>query len=78
MLPVLNCPTPVNHHVLDRALARNEHVARSEHRSRQRTPQILNIDASEIRSGHQPGTRVFTVRSNTLGVPTLFVETTKR
>ncbi|MDZ4866178.1 MAG: VOC family protein [Alphaproteobacteria bacterium] len=32
------------------------------------------FDLSEIRTGRKPGTRVFTVRNNTLGVPTLIVE----
>lgn len=32
------------------------------------------FDISEIRPGRKPGTRVFTVRNNTLGVPTLIVE----
>jgi catechol 2,3-dioxygenase-like lactoylglutathione lyase family enzyme len=32
------------------------------------------FDLSEIRPGRKPGTRVFTVRNNTLGVPTLVVE----
>lgn len=32
------------------------------------------LDISEIRTGRKPGTRVFTVRNNTLGVPTLMVE----
>jgi catechol 2,3-dioxygenase-like lactoylglutathione lyase family enzyme len=32
------------------------------------------FDVSEIRPGRKPGTRVFTVRDNTCGVPTLFVE----
>jgi len=32
------------------------------------------FDVSEIRLGRKPGTRVFTVRNNTLGVPTLMVE----
>jgi catechol 2,3-dioxygenase-like lactoylglutathione lyase family enzyme len=31
------------------------------------------VDVSEIRQGFKPGTRVFTVRSHTLGVPTLFL-----
>ena len=31
------------------------------------------FDISEIRPGRKPGTRVFTVRNNTLGVPTLIV-----
>ena len=33
-----------------------------------------NFDVSEIRPGRKPGTRVFTVRNNTLGVPTLMIE----
>jgi catechol 2,3-dioxygenase-like lactoylglutathione lyase family enzyme len=32
------------------------------------------FDISEIRPGRKPGTRVFTVRNNTLGVPTLIIE----
>jgi hypothetical protein len=32
------------------------------------------FDVSEIRPGRKPGTRVFTVRSSTLGVPTLIIE----
>jgi catechol 2,3-dioxygenase-like lactoylglutathione lyase family enzyme len=32
------------------------------------------FDISEIRQGRKPGTRVFTVRNATLGVPTLIVE----
>jgi catechol 2,3-dioxygenase-like lactoylglutathione lyase family enzyme len=32
-----------------------------------------NFDVSEIRPGRKPGTRVFTVRNNTLGVPTLII-----
>lgn len=32
------------------------------------------FDVSEVRTGREPGTRVFTVRNNTLGVPTLMVE----
>jgi catechol 2,3-dioxygenase-like lactoylglutathione lyase family enzyme len=35
------------------------------------------FDVSEIRPGRKPGTRVFTVRNNTLNVPTLFVEPAK-
>lgn len=31
------------------------------------------FDVSEIRPGRKPGTRVFTVRNNTLGVPTLVI-----
>jgi catechol 2,3-dioxygenase-like lactoylglutathione lyase family enzyme len=36
------------------------------------------FDVSEIRPGRKPGTRVFTVRNNTLGVPTLMVEVAAR
>ena len=36
--------------------------------------QSLGVDISEVRAGRKPGTRVFTVRNNTLGVPTLFVQ----
>lgn len=32
------------------------------------------FDVSELHPGRKPGTRVFTVRNNTLGVPTLFVK----
>jgi catechol 2,3-dioxygenase-like lactoylglutathione lyase family enzyme len=32
------------------------------------------FDLSEIRPGRKPGTRVFTVKNNTLGVPTLMIE----
>jgi len=32
------------------------------------------FDVSEIRTGRKPGTRVFTVKNNTLGVPTLMLE----
>jgi catechol 2,3-dioxygenase-like lactoylglutathione lyase family enzyme len=32
-----------------------------------------NFDVSEIRTGRKPGTRVFTVKNNTLGVPTLII-----
>jgi catechol 2,3-dioxygenase-like lactoylglutathione lyase family enzyme len=32
------------------------------------------FDVSDVRSGRKPGTRVFTVRNNTHGVPTLCVE----
>lgn len=31
------------------------------------------LDCSDIRPGRKPGTRVFTVKSGTLGVPTLFI-----
>lgn len=33
------------------------------------------LPVSEVRSGHKPGTRVFTVRDGTLGVPTIMLET---
>jgi hypothetical protein len=36
------------------------------------------IDASDVRTGRQPGTRVLTVRSGTCGIPTLLVERTPR
>jgi catechol 2,3-dioxygenase-like lactoylglutathione lyase family enzyme len=36
------------------------------------------IDASEVRTGRQPGTRVLTLRSGTCGIPTLLVERTPR
>lgn len=36
------------------------------------------IDASDVRSGRQPGTRVLTVRSGTCGIPTLLVERAPR
>ena len=32
------------------------------------------FDISEMRTGRKPGTRVFTVRNKTLGVPTLFLQ----
>jgi catechol 2,3-dioxygenase-like lactoylglutathione lyase family enzyme len=32
------------------------------------------LDASEVRAGMKPGTRVFTVRDRTCGVPTLMIE----
>ncbi len=32
------------------------------------------LDVSEIRTGRRPGTRVFTVRSGALGVPTLVIQ----
>ena len=31
------------------------------------------LDISELRKGRKPGSRVFTVRDGTLGVPTLFI-----
>jgi catechol 2,3-dioxygenase-like lactoylglutathione lyase family enzyme len=36
------------------------------------------IDASEVRAGRQPGTRVLTVRNGSCGIPTLLVERTAR
>jgi catechol 2,3-dioxygenase-like lactoylglutathione lyase family enzyme len=36
------------------------------------------IDASEVRTGRKPGTRVLTVRSGTCGIPTLLVERTAK
>jgi catechol 2,3-dioxygenase-like lactoylglutathione lyase family enzyme len=36
------------------------------------------VDASEVRTGRKPGTRVVTVRSSTCGIPTLLVERTAR
>jgi catechol 2,3-dioxygenase-like lactoylglutathione lyase family enzyme len=36
------------------------------------------IDASNVRTGRQPGTRVLTVRNGTCGIPTLLVERTPR
>jgi catechol 2,3-dioxygenase-like lactoylglutathione lyase family enzyme len=36
------------------------------------------IDVSDVRTGRKPGTRVFTVRSGTCGIPTLLVERTAR
>ncbi len=39
---------------------------------------LSGFDVSEIRTGRKPGTRVFTVRNNTLGVPTLIVEPARR
>jgi catechol 2,3-dioxygenase-like lactoylglutathione lyase family enzyme len=36
------------------------------------------IDASDVRTGRQPGTRVLTVRSGACGIPTLLVERTPR
>lgn len=35
-------------------------------------------DVSDVRAGMKPGTRVFTVRSGTCGVPTLMIEAAKR
>lgn len=36
------------------------------------------LDVSDVRQGRKPGTRVFTVRSGTCGVPTLMVEPATR
>jgi catechol 2,3-dioxygenase-like lactoylglutathione lyase family enzyme len=36
------------------------------------------IEVSDVRTGRQPGTRVFTVRDGTCGIPTLLVERTAR
>ena len=36
------------------------------------------FDVSDVRAGRKPGTRVFTVRDSTLGVPTLMVEPSAR
>jgi catechol 2,3-dioxygenase-like lactoylglutathione lyase family enzyme len=36
------------------------------------------LDVSEVRPGMKPGTRVFTVRDNTCGVPTLMIEPSSR
>ena len=36
------------------------------------------IDVSDVRTGRKPGTRVFTVRNGTCGIPTLLVERTAR
>lgn len=35
------------------------------------------LDVSEVRAGMKPGTRVFTVRDGSCGVPTLMIETSK-
>lgn len=35
--------------------------------------QVIGRDISEIREGRKPGSRVFTLRDGTLGVPTLFI-----
>ena len=34
----------------------------------------LGFDASEVRTGRKPGSRVFTVRSGVVGAPSLFIE----
>ncbi|MFN2376336.1 MAG: VOC family protein [Candidatus Binatia bacterium] len=46
---------------------------RSVEAARQRLASI-GVDVSEVRRGRRPGTRVFTVRSGTCGVPTLMIE----
>jgi hypothetical protein len=38
----------------------------------------MGIDASEVRPGRKPGTRVLTVRSGSCGVPTLLIEPGRR
>lgn len=38
----------------------------------------LGLDVSEVRAGMKPGSRVFTVRNTTCGVPTLMIETNSR
>jgi catechol 2,3-dioxygenase-like lactoylglutathione lyase family enzyme len=40
----------------------------------QRLLQAAGLDVSEVRPGRKPGTRVFTVRDKTCGVPTLMLE----
>lgn len=36
------------------------------------------LDVSEVRQGMKPGSRVFTVRDKTCGVPTLMIETSPK
>ena len=36
------------------------------------------LDVSEVRAGMKPGTRVFTVRDGTCGVPTLMIEPARK
>ena len=36
------------------------------------------FEASAIRDGHKPGTRVFTTKEAPLGIPTLFIEPVKQ
>jgi catechol 2,3-dioxygenase-like lactoylglutathione lyase family enzyme len=36
------------------------------------------VDVSAVRVGMKPGTRVFTVRNNTCGIPTLMIESSRR
>lgn len=36
------------------------------------------VETSDIRTGRKPGTRVFTVKSHTDGIPTLFLEQTQK
>lgn len=38
----------------------------------------IGLRISEIRTGRKPGSRVFTIKDGTLGVPTLFIEHTSR
>jgi len=40
--------------------------------------QAAGLDVSEVRPGRKPGTRVFTVRDGTCGVPTLMLELDQR
>ena len=40
--------------------------------------EAAGIDVSEVRSGRKPGTRVFSVKDGTLGVPTLVLEPAQR
>jgi len=42
----------------------------------QRRLTSAGLDVSEVRPGHKPGTRVFTVQDGTCGVPTLVIEPT--
>ncbi len=37
-----------------------------------------DFDVSEVREGRKPGTRVFSVRDGTLGIPTLMLESERR
>lgn len=40
--------------------------------------QTAGLDVSELREGRKPGTRVFTVRTGTFGVPTIVIEQGRR
>jgi len=40
--------------------------------------QLADIHISDIRKGRKPGSRVFTVKSHTTGIPTLFINHAKR